>query len=569
MIYKIYKVLNKSQRYKIGLLFCISLPLIFLETISIGSLPVYILAIIDPTTIIEFFNSESLKYFLRNMSIEQRSFYGLIIIVGIFSLKALYSFFFNYYELSILKKINLEHAHKLYSYYLNQRMIFFTKNNPSKLIQDIDDVKRSSAVIFSVFGILKEILIILIIMSMLIFTNIKILLITISIFLLPIIFFLTFFKKNLKSRGEIAKKFRNLRLKNLQESFSLMKFIKIIRGEELSLKTFNQNHYRAVNQDTMITFISRLPRIILELFSVISISIVVYFLFKTSLNFETILPILTLLVIALLRFIPSIGSILVAINSYKFHQVTLDNLYKIFQNIDNDHKTKIKRIDDQDKNEFEFNQIIEFKDVNFSYEKSNKKILKNINFQIKKNQKIGITGPSGSGKSTLLSLLLGLVEPESGLIKCDDQNIFQNLEFWQKKIGYVPQTIHLLDDSIKNNICYGVNMKEINDLNLKNAIQISEINKFIDDMPNKIDTWIGHEGSRISGGQLQRIGIARAMYLNPSILILDEPTSSLDEENEEKIINRLFSMPNITIIMISHNSKILNKCDQVLNLENY
>ena len=138
-----------------------------------------------------------------------------------------------------------------------------------------------------------------------------------------------------------------------------------------------------------------------------------------------------------------------------------------------------------------------------------------------------------------------------------------------KKIGYVPQTIHLLDDSIKNNICYGVNMKEINDLNLKNAIQISEINKFIDDMPNKIDTWIGHEGSRISGGQLQRIGIARAMYLNPSILILDEPTSSLDEENEEKIINKLFSMPNITIIMISHNSKILNKCDQVLNLENY
>ena len=569
MIYKIYKVLNKSQRYKIGLLFCISLPLIFLETISIGSLPVYILAIIDPTTIIEFFNSESLKYFLRNMSIEQRSFYGLIIIVGIFSLKALYSFFFNYYELNILKKINLEHAHKLYSYYLNQRMIFFTKNNPSKLIQDIDDVKRSSAVIFSVFGILKEIFIILIIMSMLIFTNIKILLITIGIFLLPIIFFLTFFKKNLKSRGEIAKKFRNLRLKNLQESFSLMKFIKIIRGEELSLKTFNQNHYRAVNQDTMITFISRLPRIILELFSVIAISIVVYFLFKTSLNFETILPILTLLVISLLRFIPSIGSILVAINSYKFHQVTLDNLYKIFQNIDNDHKTKIKRIDDQDKNEFEFNQIIEFKDVNFSYEKSNKKILKNINFQIKKNQKIGITGPSGSGKSTLLSLLLGLVEPESGLIKCDDQNIFQNLKFWQKKIGYVPQTIHLLDDSIKNNICYGVNIKEINDLNLKNAIQISEINKFIDDLPNKIDTWIGHEGSRISGGQLQRIGIARAMYLNPSILILDEPTSSLDEENEEKIINKLFSMPNITIIMISHNSKILNKCDQVLNLENY
>ena len=258
MIYKIYNILSKSQRYKIGLLFLVSLPLIFLETISLGSFPIYILTIINPTSIIEFFNNDYLTNFLNNMTIEQRAFNGLVFIVIIFILKALYTFFYNFYELSILKKINLEHANKLYFYYLKQKIIFFTQNNPSKLIQDIDDVKRSSSVIFSVFGILKEILIILMIVLMLVFTSVKILLITLSIYLLPIIFFITFFKKNIKIRGEIAKKHRNLRLKNLQESFSLMKFIKVIRGEKLSLKTFNQNHYRAVQQDIMITFISRL-----------------------------------------------------------------------------------------------------------------------------------------------------------------------------------------------------------------------------------------------------------------------------------------------------------------------
>ena len=566
MIYKIYKMLSKSQRKKVGLLFVVSLPLIFLETISVGSLPVYILSIINPESIINFFNHDQLTDLLNDMTLQQRSFYGLGLIIFIFTLKAFYSLFFNFFELSLLKKINLEHAHKLYFYYLKQKIIFYIQNNPSKLIQDIDDIKRSSAVIFNLLGILKEVIIIFVIILMLVFTSPKILLLTIGIFLLPIIFFSTYFKKNLKKRGDIAKKYRNLRLQNLQENFSLIKFIKIIKGEDLSLKIFNQNNYRAVNQDIMITFVSRLPRIILELFSVLAISSILYFLLDTSSSFESILPTLTLLVVALLKFIPSVGSILIGINHYKFHQVTLDKLYAIFNDIDNDENYEFKKI--KNKNNFKFNKEIRFKNVNFKYEGTEKKILKDINLQIKKNQKVGITGPSGSGKSTLISIILGLIDPTSGEISCDGNSIFKDLESWHSNIGYVPQTVHLLDDSIKNNICYGLKKDQINEENLRNAIQVSEIEKFIEEKPNKIDTPIGYDGATISGGQLQRIGIARALYLNPSLLILDEPTSSLDKENEEKIINSLFSIPNITIILISHNSNILNKCDQVFDLGN-
>ena len=406
MIYKIYKILSKSQRIKVGLLFLVSLPLIFLETISIGSLPVYILSIINPESIINFFNNDRLTELLNDMTLRERSFYGLGLIIFIFTLKAIYSLFFNFYELSVLKKINLEHAHKLYSYYLKQKISFYTLNNPSKLIQDIDDVKRSSTVIFSFISILKELIIIFMIILMLMFTNFKILLITTGIFLLPIIFFLTYFKKSLKKRGDIAKKYRNLRLQNLQENFSLIKFIKIIKGEDLSLKTFNQNHYRAVNQDITITFISRLPRIILETFSVLAIALILYFLLDASLNFESILPTLTLLVVSLLKFIPSIGSVLVAINSYKFNEVTFNKLHSIFDEIDEDENYEIVKIDDRIKIKSKFNNEIEFKNVNFKYDGSKKIILKNINLQIKKNQKIGITGPSGSGKSTLISNII-------------------------------------------------------------------------------------------------------------------------------------------------------------------
>ena len=569
MFNKIYTILNRDQKIKIYLLFLASCPLILLETISIGSLPVYILTIVNPSSIIDFFNNDTLTDLLNNLTIDQRSFYGLTLIIIIFVFKGIYNSVFHFYELNIIKKINLEHSTKLYSHYLNKKVLFYSYNNPSLLIQNIDDIKRSTSVIFSILNIVKETLIIFMIFLMLIFASAKIVLISLSIFILPIYFFISFFRKSLKHRGDIAKKYRFQKLKNLQEGFSLIKFIKIIKGEKFALNTFSQNNYRATHQETVLAFISMLPRIILETFSVLAISCIVFFLFKSNLNFEKILPIITLLVVGLIRFIPSIGAILVSLNQYKFHLVSLNNIYEIFLDVKDINLKKKTDFKDSLNEKINFNSVIEFKNINFSYENSKEKILKNINFEIKKNQKVGITGPSGSGKSTLLSISLGLIDPKSGNIMCDGKDIFKNLEGWHKNIGYVPQSIHLLDDTIKNNICYGINPNNINTDNLKNAIDLSEIKEFIEKQPDKINTFIGHEGSRISGGQLQRIGIARALYSKPSILILDEPTSSLDKQNEEQIINSLFSIENITVVVISHNPNILKKCDQVLNLENH
>ena len=569
MFNKIYKILNKDQKIKICLLFLVSFPLIFLETISIGSLPVYILTIVNPSSIIDFFSYDPLTDLLNKMSLEQRAFYGLILVVIIFIFKGLYNTIFHFYELNIIKKINLEHSRKLYSHYLNKKVLFFAYNNPSLLIQNIDDIKRSTSVIFSIINIIKETLIIIMIFLMLIFASAKIVLISFAIFIFPIYFFISFFRKSLKTRGDIAKKYRFQKLKNLQEGFSLIKFIKIIKGEEFALNTFSQNNYRATHQETVLAFISRLPRIILETFSVLAISCIVFFLFKSNLNFEAILPTITLLVVGLIRFIPSIGAILVSLNQYKFHLVSLNNIHKIFLEVKNKNFEKKPDLKDNSFKVDSFKNIIEFKNINFSYQNSKEKILKNINFEIKKNQKIGISGPSGSGKSTLMSICLGLIDPSSGNILCDGKDIFKNLESWHNNIGYVPQSIHLLDDTIKNNICYGINPKNINIDNLKNAIDLAQIKEFIEKQPDKINTFIGYEGSRISGGQLQRIGIARALYSKPSVLILDEPTSSLDRQNEEQIINSLFSIENITVIVISHNQNILKKCDQVLNLENH
>ena len=450
MIKKINAILDSKQKSRMILFILSSLPLIFLETISISSLPIYLITILNPSKIFEFIDYQNLENIILNMSLTERSMYGLVIIFFIFLTKAIYHLLYNYLEFNTKKKINLEHSNRIYSYYLNESYLFHTQNNPSKLIQNVADVQRSTSVIFSIFNIFNELILIFSIIGILAFSEPKILLIILLIFSLPVIFFLTYFKKTLKQKGEIAKKSRILILKNLQESFSLIKFIKIIGNQEYIKKNFELQNFRSLHQETIVAIIGRTPRIILELVTVLSISLIILFLFRSGQSFESMIPLLTLLVVSLVRFIPSVGIILVDINQYKFHHVSLSNIYNIFKY--QDEKIKEKKVSNSDENinkEIFLKKDIQFFDVDFSYPDSIKSGLKNLSFVIKKNSKTGIKGPTGSGKSTLIALLLGLLKPARGEIKVDNDNIHKNLRGWQKGIGYVPQTIHLLDDTIK------------------------------------------------------------------------------------------------------------------------
>lgn len=568
MIKKINTILDSKQKSRLTLFILSSLPLIFLETISISSLPIYLITILNPSKIFEYIDHQNLEYIILNMSNAERALYGLVIIFFIFLIKAVYHLLFNYLEFNTIKKINLEHSSKIYSYYLNESYLFHTQNNPSKLIQNIADVQRSTSVIFSIFNIFKELILIFCIIGILAFSEPIILLITLLVFSLPVTFFLTYFKKTLKQKGEIAKKSRILILKNLQESFTLIKFIKIVGNQEYIRKSFELQNFRSLHQETIAAFIGRTPRIVLELVTVLSISLIILFLFQSGQSFESMIPLLTLLVVSLIRFIPSVGVILVGINQYKFHHVSLLNIYNIFSF--HDKKIKEKKLENNHENTIQetiFKKDIQFSSVDFAYPNSTKSSLKNVNFVINKNSKVGIKGPTGSGKSTLIALLLGLLKPNNGEIKVDGNNIHNNLRGWQKIIGYVPQTIHLLDDTIKKNICFGISEDKIDNLKLEKIIKISGIDEFINNQENKLDTIIGHDGARISGGQLQRIGIARALYMDPKILIMDEPTSSLDAITEENIIKEILSIEELTVILISHNPKIIEKCDNILNLK--
>ena len=238
--------------------------------------------------------------------------------------------------------------------------------------------------------------------------------------------------------------------------------------------------------------------------------------------------------------------------------------------VHNQLKNPIKNIalNDNDKSSNNINLgDITCKNINYAYEE--KVIFDNLNFQIHENSIFGILGKSGSGKSTLVNILLGLLTPDKGKILVNNLDINNNLPQWQKGIGYVSQNIFLLDSTLKENIAFGEKIEKINYNNLNRAIENANLTDFVENLTNGIDTNIGERGSKISGGQMQRIAIARELYRNPSVLILDEATTGLDYENEKKIFDSIKQLQNkMTIIIVSHNKETIKNCDNLLDLNN-
>lgn len=563
MIKRIYKLLTKKQKVKFFYLFILFLPLIILETLSYGSLPTFVIFIMSPDKIIDLIPNVMISDVLNRLSEYERALYGFITVGSLFLIKAIAILLINYYELKISREIDLENSQKLFSKYINAPFIFHVYNNPSELIQNLNDVKRSTSVIIGLSTILKEVLIISAISAMLIISNVKLFSYILLILIIPVIFILNFFKNMLLSKGEIAIQFRNQRLKILSESITNIKFIKLINAQNFIINYFKKINFKAANQDMIATYISKIPKIILETFSIITILSVIFFLYISKGGLIEIIPILTLLIVSIIRFIPSVGSILVAVNNYRYNLPAL-KVFDLFFHEENEIKNKEKNVIDKNKDNFQ--NKIEVKNISYHYPNNKINVIKNLNFEIYKGEKIGISGKSGSGKSTLLNLILGLLTPVEGSIKCDGEEIKNDINNWYSKIAYVPQKITLFEESIKKNICFGNNENDIKNENFMEAIKLSELTNFINSLPEKFDTNVGHDGGIVSGGQLQRIGIARALYLKPDILILDEPTSNLDSEIEMAIINSLFKLKDLTIILISHNKVILEKCDRLVKL---
>lgn len=250
-----------------------------------------------------------------------------------------------------------------------------------------------------------------------------------------------------------------------------------------------------------------------------------------------------------------------------FNRTAVDRIYSDLKQAENyiNGKKSQEKVD-----EIYFQKDISVENLTFSYPKTNNPVLNKISLKIPKNMSVAFIGPSGAGKTTLADLILGVLEPQSGKIMVDGKDIQLGVDSWHKKLGYIPQSIYIMDDTLRNNVAFGIPEEDIDDVKVWKALEEAQMKEFVELLENGLDTNIGEGGMRLSGGQRQRIGIARVLYNDPQVIILDEATSALDTETESAVMEAIESFNgNKTMVIIAHRLSTVRNCDIVYKVDNH
>jgi ABC-type multidrug transport system fused ATPase/permease subunit len=377
---------------------------------------------------------------------------------------------------------------------------------------------------------------------------------------------ISFYKKKLKKIGLERSVSEKIKIDNLQKTFHAIQSIKLDNIENFFIKKYSDANSISVKKLAFLNIFNDLHKPIWEILILVSFVFSLYVGYNFFGLFRTdLVLILGTFTIALFRFLPSLNRILNSYNMFKFYSPSIDIIYKELFDINN------FIVKDQDKIicSKSFNQI-ELNKVSFQYDYKDRYVLDKIDLTIKHNSITLIKGESGSGKSTLLNIICGLLCPIKGKVLLDGKDIRYFLKSYQSKIGYVTQKTLLSDDSIINNIVFGQHIDDINLNFVKEVIGKSKLDKLISKLPEGLNTIIGERGSFLSGGEQQRLGIARALYKKPQILILDEATSALDENTESLLLNEILELQEfITIVMVSHKNLPINREFQLFDLEDH
>jgi ABC-type bacteriocin/lantibiotic exporter with double-glycine peptidase domain len=338
-----------------------------------------------------------------------------------------------------------------------------------------------------------------------------------------------------------------------------MKEITVMGRKKFFEDSFTDHASKMAKSQTFYETVIQLPRVVIESFGVIMLIIIMIILMNQGGNF---IPTLSLFAMAAFRLMPSINRATACATKVRYYTKTLSNLHKDLETNETEQKKS-------NTSKIKFNNEINLNNLTFSYPNTNQEILSNLSLTIKKGSSIGIIGSSGEGKSTLVDIILGLMPLDKGEVSVDGINIRENIKDWHRHISYMPQTVYLTDDTIKHNVALGLNDEEIDENYIWQCLEKAQLADKVKSMPEGLNTMVGEQGTKLSGGQRQRIGIARALYNKPEVLILDEATTALDPETEDKICKTLKEISSdITIIAISHQPKLISITDEVYKLSN-
>ena len=562
---KIVILLSNKQKKQILILFFLLVIGIFFEMLGLGVLVPVFSGMLNPEKLLEyhfFQNNATKKLLLLPKSKIVLIFMSILIMVYI--IKSIFLFFLTWKQNKFSSDLSADLSKRMFEGYLTQPYSFHLLNNSAFLLRNIQtEVNQFLSVSQNVVVISIEISAAIGVSFMLFFLEPLGALLVMVFLIFSAFVFYRLTKNKLQSWGKNRQVCDGKTNQHIIQGLNGIKDVIILGRQKVFLENFNKYNVAKAEISTKQYTLQMIPRFYLELLAVVGLSFLILIMTIQGKSNDIIIPIIGVFVAAAFRIIPSFNRIISSFQIIKYNKVVIDLLYSEFRKF----KNLTLKIENS---KIEFNNAIGINNIVFSYPNNDKPSLLNISIQIKKGSSIGLIGKSGSGKSTFADILLGLLSPEKGEILIDNKiNIKEHLESWRSKIGYVGQNIYLTDNSILENVAFGIPAEEIELDQVINVLKLAQIFDFINDLPDGLNTIVGERGVRLSGGQKQRIGIARALYNNPEILILDEATSALDNETEKDFMNSVYNIKGlITLVIIAHRLSTIEKCDFVYELNN-
>lgn len=352
-----------------------------------------------------------------------------------------------------------------------------------------------------------------------------------------------------------------------------LKDVKVLHREEFFVRNYYESGAVGANVARNYAVMNNTPRLLIEtVFIAAMLSFILVYMLEDG-DITVLMPQLMAFAAAAIRVMPATNRINTYLSEIAYAQPCLDYLYEnLTENMKQDVNGSVTGLTgeaEEEKTALALTDKIVLDHISYTYPNTDKPIFTDAHMEVKKGQSVGIMGPSGAGKSTIVDILLGLLHVQAGTITCDGRDIFENYPSWLSKIGYIPQSIYLIDESIRDNIAFGIDADKIDDKRIWEVLEEAQLKSFVEELPEGLETTIGDRGVRISGGQRQRLGIARALYHNPEILVFDEATSALDGDTEAAVMEAVNSFHGKkTMVIIAHRLNTIAKCDVIYRVEN-
>lgn len=570
IIKKLKKVLNKKQKSRVVILLGMIIIGAFLETMSVSMILPIVAAIVEPNSFTENNTVVMISDILHIQSLDSFVVVMLIALIAVFIVKNAYLLLLYFVQHTFIANNQYRISRDLLQIFLNKPYEFFLSANTSDILRTVySDTTGVFSLLLQCLQFITEFVVAIFLGIALISIDFRMTIIM-TVLLVSVTFLSNaLLKKKLRGIGEESRQKQSLMYKSILQSITSIKDVKVFAKEDAfleSYKTHGREYYNLCRDNNVV---GSAPRLIIEATCIGGVLAYLAVMIIMGQDVTTMLPQLTAFAFAAMRLMPCASRMSTYLANIAYYRPTLDYVY---DNVELPQFVSERELADttsaEHKEEIKLHEKIELKDITFKYPNSDKLIFNQANMTISVGQSVGIVGTSGAGKTTIVDILLGLLEMENGSILCDGKDALDNYKSWLSNIGYIPQSISLIDDTIRANVAFGYPQENLDDDSVWRVLEEAQMKEFVQQLPEGLDTKVGERGVRLSGGQRQRIGIARALYHNPELLILDEATSALDNDTEAAImeaINHFHGKK--TMLIIAHRLKTIENCDVIYKVE--